>query len=217
MKYFRYTENLTEFENLKYTHIRPNVTYCTANEELSWKKYVWDNDVEYVDLGLPSGRLWATYDIGANAILGTGQKFAWGELSSKQIYEEQTYRWSKIGNEYEKYNSTDGKLVLDFEDDVARQILGGDWRIPSVADIQELIANTTWTTKNTSSGGNVFTSKINGHTITFLRDFGIWINEIPSMSKNMGRVWAISSSENSVYVDLKESSRYFGYNIRPVI
>lgn len=215
MKYFRYTENVTDFENLKYNIKRPNIVYCQSNKELSWKRYVKDKGIEYVDLGLPSGRLWATKNLGATEATLDGISYAWGELTTKELFEENTYRWAKIDNVYEKYNPTDGKLIMDIEDDAARQTLGGDWRLPSVEDVHELLSNTTWTTN--SSEKNVFTSKINGNTLTLPKSFHLWVNEISSTSTIMGRILGITSSENSTYRELSSSVRYFAHNIRPVI
>ena len=175
MKYFKYTENLADFETQKNTAVTPNVTYCTTNKELSWKKYAYNNEIAFVDLGLPSCRLWAACDIGSSTPSSKGSLFSWGELTTKQTYSEATYRWAKIdGTQYAKYNSTDGKLVLDMEDDAARQILGGRWRLPSIEDVRELLANTTW---NGGKSG-VFTSKINGVQLTLATDFEIWLNSL---------------------------------------
>ena len=214
MKYFKYTENLADFETQKNTSITPNVTYCTTNKELSWKKYAYNNEIAFVDLGLPSGRLWAACDIGSSTPSSQGSKFSWGELTTKQTYTEATYRWAKIDEtQYAKYNSTDGKLVLDMEDDAARQILGGRWRLPSIEDVKELLANTTWT----PGTSGVFTSKINGVQLTLATNFYFWLNALSTTNSTFAYAFYITADEGSHYREIGKPSRYIGINIRPVI
>ena len=214
MKYIKYTDNLTDFETQKNTAVTPNVTYCTTNKELSWKRNAYNNEIAFVDLGLPSGRLWAACDIGSSTPSSKGTLFSWGELTTKQTYTLGTYRWEKIDEtQFAKYNSTDGKLVLDMEDDAARQILGGRWRLPSIEDIQELLANTTWNDK--TSG--VFTSNINGVQLTLATDFGFWLNSLSTTDLTVANVLYIKSEEAWNYREIGKLSRYLGYNIRPVI
>ena len=54
---------------------------------------------EYVDLGLPSGTLWATCNVGADTPEGYGDYFAWGETEPKEVYSWETYKWCN-GDEY---------------------------------------------------------------------------------------------------------------------
>lgn len=99
------------------------------------------NGYEYVDLGLPSGTLWASYDIGAQEVGGFGDLFMWGETVPKDSKME----WSDddhkhISNEiYVKYCERDKKLVLDPEDDAATSLWGNEWKIPSYTDWRELM------------------------------------------------------------------------------
>ena len=81
------------------------------------------------------------------------------------------FRWSdyKYGNSSSnltKYNQSDGKTVLESADDAASQIMGGDWRMPTKAEFQELLDNTKneWTRMNGVNGWK-FTSKTNGNSI----------------------------------------------------
>ena len=67
---------------------------------------------EWVDLGLPSGTLWATCNIGANRPEEYGDYFAWGEVSPKKAYSHDNYKWS----DYSKYNETDNKTELEPEE-----------------------------------------------------------------------------------------------------
>ena len=110
-----------------------------------------------VDLGLPSGTLWRKYNLGVDlenlniAQDYIGNYFAWGEIKPKNKYTPNTYKfgvrnlWTGKKSEMDmtKYNkSSDWIYNLENEDDAAKQILGGKWCIPSVADYEELVNNT---------------------------------------------------------------------------
>ena len=128
---------------------------------------------EYVDLGLPSGTLWATCNVGATTPEGCGDYFAWGETSTKFTYNWRTYRYcNSSGSTLTKYCNnpnygnngfTDDLTTLQSSDDAAATNWAGDWRIPTKTDWEELKNNTTvtWITQNgvkgckfTSSNGN---------------------------------------------------------------
>ena len=114
-----------------------------------------------VDLGLPSGLLWASCNLGASRQEGYGDYYAWGETEPKDDYSWETYKWSD-GDRYSftKYggsHSFDNKDRLDPEDDAAFVNLEGRWLIPTPSDFSELINNCTWkwTTRNGISGFSV--------------------------------------------------------------
>lgn len=102
---------------------------------------------EYVDLGLSV--MWATCNIGATKPEEYGDYFAWGETETKSSYEWSNYKhcmgtqtsFTKYCNQsnYGYNGFTDRKAVLDPEDDAAHVIWGGDWRMPTEAEIEELI------------------------------------------------------------------------------
>lgn len=127
--------------------------------------------VEYVDLGLPSGNLWAKCNLGASAPEAYGDYYAWGEVEPKQEYTKSNHKWYKEGapsQGFTKYNNEDGKLTLEDEDDAVIQKLGNGWRTPTLADFREL-TNQKYTTieKTTLNGvaGYQITSKKNGKSI----------------------------------------------------
>ena len=109
---------------------------------------------EYVDLGLPTGTLWATRNVGANRPEESGNYFAWGETTPKSNYVWATYQWVEFNEnnqmKYIKYNTksnlgtVDDKTELDPEDDAAYVNWGPEWRMPSKAQVAELIDNCTW-------------------------------------------------------------------------
>ncbi|MCR4848600.1 MAG: hypothetical protein K5920_07125 [Bacteroidales bacterium] len=129
----------------------------------------------YVDLGLPSGTLWATYNIGAHVPEEYGDYFAWGETQPKNTYDWGTYQHcngdyhelTKYCNAHEYgYNGfTDDLTALLPEDDAATANWGDDWCTPTMENWRELYQNTTnnWTTLN-GVRGILFTA-INGNSL----------------------------------------------------
>ena len=100
---------------------------------------------EAIDLGLPSGTKWASFNLGASSPEEYGYYYAWGEIEPKEEYSWKNYKW---GNpDYSKYvldfdlgyEFTDGKAVLEPEDDAAHVNLDGNWRMPTAGDWEELI------------------------------------------------------------------------------
>ena len=139
---------------------------------LDWKP---DTDHEWVDLGLPSGTLWAKCNVGASAPEDYGDYFAWGETEPKDYYDWSTYKWCN-GSEttmtkycdksyYGNNGFVDNKTELDSEDDAAYVNWGPSWRMPTAEQQQELYNNCTsvWTQRN-GVNGRLFTGS-NGNTM----------------------------------------------------
>ena len=140
-------------------------------------------DPREVDMGFPSKTKWACMNIGASTETDLGetdiQLFAWGAIeghkaaTTQQVndgyhftMENAPYYQGKMGNDYYWTKYSSGGSVLEAEDDYAALSWGGKWRLPTAAEVQELVANTThtWETKN-GVNGMTFTSKINGNSI----------------------------------------------------
>ena len=124
----------------------------------------WFPEHEYVDLGLSVK--WATCNVGASKPEDVGGFFAWGETETKTDYSFSTYKFSKNGSKgsYTKYSDNDNKTVLDLEDDVAHVKWGGNWRMPTWEEMQELIKECTWTwTELNGIEGFRVTSKKTGY------------------------------------------------------
>ena len=119
---------------------------------------------EYVDLGLPSGLLWATCNVGANAPEEYGDYFAWGEIVPKDVYNWSTYQYYD-GSNLAKYTGSDGLTTLLPGDDAATTNWSNGWRMPTKEEWQELLDNTTnkWTTQN-GVNGRLFTGS-NGNSL----------------------------------------------------
>ena len=129
-----------------------------------------ENGHEWVDLGLPSGTLWATCNVGATKPEEEGDFYAWGETSPKDEYTGNNYKHFKVtlfGKiKVLKYFAENKQLELC--DDAAHVNWGKGWRIPTIEEFGELIENCTmvWTKVNRVKG-RLFTSKFNGNSIFF--------------------------------------------------
>ena len=123
--------------------------------------------MEYVDLGLPSGIMWAKCDLGASSPEIYGATYAWGETWTKWTI-DYYYFTDIVEGQYTKYDSRDKRFFLEKEDDVAYLRLGEGWRYPTWNEMQELIDNCT-VTESTLNGwpGVMFVSKINNNYIFF--------------------------------------------------
>ena len=136
----------------------------------------------FVDLGLPSGLLWAECNLGATSPEGYGYYYAWGEVTTKDIYSWANYKYCDgSNNSLTKYcdNSnvgyngfTDNKTTLEAMDDAATQLLGSDVRIPTKAEWEELLNNTT-NTRTTQNGVNGFQFTAENGQSLFLPAAGI--------------------------------------------
>ena len=130
---------------------------------------------EYVDLGLPSGLLWATCNVGADTPEGYGDCFAWGETQPKDTYYWSNYQHCNGGDHnlikyctntnYGFNGFTDYLTTLSSGDDAAAVNWGTDWRMPTIGEWQELYDNTTntWMTQDGMSGFLITAS--NGNSI----------------------------------------------------
>ena len=103
----------------------------------------YPSDLQYVDLGLPSGTKWATCNVGASKPEEYGDYFAWGEVTPKATYSWDNYKWGTENN-LTKYNAKDNKTILEPSDDAAIYNWGSNWRMPTDAEMSELRAHTTW-------------------------------------------------------------------------
>lgn len=123
--------------------------------------------VEAVDLGLSVK--WANMNVGATKDSGFGSYFAWGEVKPKKYYSWGTYIWSQGDSKFLlKYSTSDRRIQLTPSDDAARANWGGEWRMPTIEEYEELIdpAKCTWEwiTKDGVNGYKV-TGKKTGNSI----------------------------------------------------
>ncbi len=116
-----------------------------------------ENGFEFVDLGLPSGTMWAKYNVGASAPEESGNYYSWGEVDTKAEYSALNYKYGsgQIGdaaneesfdnlvsltkyNTDRKFGEVDGLVELELEDDAAHVNMGGAWRMPTAGEMEEL-------------------------------------------------------------------------------
>ena len=155
-------------------------------------------DYEWVDLGLPSGTLWATCNVGASSPENYGDHFAWGETTTKSNYSWSTYKYCKgseksltkycTQSEYGYNGFTDGKTELEPEDDAATINWGNNWQMPSIEQFEELINSSYTTTELTTSNGVngcKITSKRNRKSI-FLPGAGYFVDTYHAYAGNNG-------------------------------
>ena len=154
---------------------------------------------EYVDLGLPSGTLWATCNIGASSPSYNGDYFAWGETTGyangKTTFSWGTYKYCNgSGTTMTKYctssdyGTVDNKTELDLSDDAAYVNWGPNWRIPSISQLTELI-NDSYTTQTWTNYGYKITSKSNGNSI-FLPAAGYRSSISVYLNREYGYYWS---------------------------
>ena len=203
------------------------------------EKNINNNGYDYVDLGLPSGTLWATMNVGASKPTDYGLYFQWGDTKGyskdqvgtgegkkKFAIDWSDYKWGAYPS-FTKY-TTPGE-TLDLEDDAAHANMGGDWHIPTPDQIRELLNNTTntWTTQD-GVNGRLFTSKKDRSRFIFIPAAGFaWGGSVRS-SGDGGDVWSslldidcidfgLGLFFDSGFVYLSGYDRCGGLNVRGVI
>ena len=201
------------------------------------------NNKAYVDLGLTSGTLWATCNVGASSETDYGSYFQWGDTVDKSnaVCDWSTYKYGDESN-FSKYNTgisgyggtIDNKTTLDLVDDAARVHMGGDWRIPTHALIEELVEETTneWISNYNGTGvnGRKFTSKANGNSI-FIPAAGERSGSSFMLQGEYGHVWSSSlvnyRSSSAWYLEFGSNNfdnirefdrnRPYGFSVRGVL
>lgn len=210
----------------------------------------------YMDLGLSV--MWATCNVGAQSPEYHGDYFAWGETQRyKTNFTKKSYKWFPNSDDYYPYptkytygdnkDEADYRTVLELSDDAANMNWGGNWRMPTPEEIEELINNCTWTwgsqkaVYDTKEGKQVFSSygykvksKINGKSIFIpasgysvdgdvhgkREDVIIWSCAKPceyGRYTNEDQHYAYSLSSLVDSIRLAGATRYCGIAVRPVL
>ncbi len=192
---------------------------------------------ECVDLGLPSGTLWATCNVGADNPEEFGDYFAWGETKPKEVYNWNTYKWCNASDttmtKYCTYSNigynglVDGKKELDLDDDAAYVNWGSQWRMPTKAQQEELKNMCTWKWKTLTWVSGFLVTGPNGNSLFLPAAGASWGKQILNMNTDG---WYRSSELvsdgaspnasdlcfNSKGVHLADNYRYLGFSVRPV-
>ena len=178
----------------------------------------------YVDLGLPSGLLWATCNVGASEPWESGLYFSWGNVDGHK--KDSGYDFGTSNDR--PYATTPGasltgNIPVNAEYDAARANIGGSWRMPTKDEFQELRGNCTrkWTTQN-GINGMLFISNINGNSV-FFPAAGLYIESTLSYKGEYGYYWSSSLhlQTDAYYLTFYNPQvytyRFYGYTIRAVL
>ena len=207
------------------TNLTPNTTYyvkayatnsygTSYSEVVSFTTLAESAFTDYVDLGLPSGLKWATYNVGASTPEEYGNYYAWGEVTPK--------------TEYTPSNSeTHGVPLTDISGnpqyDAAAANWGGDWRMPTKTEMHELIDNCTWVwlLQNGTMGYKV--TGPNGSSI-FLPAAGCRSGSSLLSAGSYGYYWSSTPDGSTYAYDLHFGNGHYvssdgcnyGFTVRPV-
>lgn len=176
---------------------------------------------DYVEIG---GIKWATMNIGASNVTDAGLYFQWGDISGytaaqcgsgegQKYFGAADYKYCNGGwssNNMTKYNSTDGKTVLESSDDAAQANWGGSWRMPTTEEFVALMdaVNSAWTNSYQGSGvsGLVLTDKTDDSKVLFFPAVGRCSYGKFTMTGEIGDYWT-----SSLYNSDKQRSHFFGF------
>ena len=189
-------------------------------------------DSRAIDLGLSVK--WASCNVGATAPEEYGGYYAWGETSEKSDYSWDTYKYcngtSTSMTKYctsVAYGTVDNKTTLEPTDDVATVKWGGNWRMPTGAEQDELINNCTWQWTSLNGVNGYRVTGPNGNSI-FLPAAGSRLGAGPYSQGYSGYSWSSSLSSSKGYrayylrfesknFDRSDKyDRYYGLTVRPV-
>ena len=170
----------------------------------------------YVDLGLPSGLLWARCNMGAASPEGLGFYYSWGEVEVKK----------------DSLSSSEGKNFIDISGnttyDAARANWGGEWRMPTKTEFQELLDNCEFVQGVLNDVAGLWVTGKNDNTI-FLPLSGYVSGKRCRGEEEVGRYWTSTPNEydnyRAYYLSISDilsprldyGSRNYGFSVRPVI
>ena len=166
---------------------------------------------EYVDLGLPSGTMWATCNVGADKPEDEGLLFQFGCVDGYKYGDKNDQFRTNDQNKQDTGNkfiplTASGKAyktgdTLDLADDAAHVNMGGKWRMPTYEQLKELYDNTTHRVETINGvKGMLFTSKINSNKLFIPFMQGSWWNgNWEDWGRSNANMW--SSQVRHSYVD----------------
>ena len=200
---------------------------------------------EFVDLGLPSGTLWATTNVGAVLPEDPGGYISWGgdslsfQGNTKDNFNYKTYKWYRKNgagsdyfdeNYYTKYNPIDGFATLQYDDDIAHSLWRGLWHTPSLGNVEELIENCYFVKINNNKElAMCCTSNINSQSI-IIPCAGYFFNHL-FMTDSHAYFWTstlgyrifsayagtFALEDEHLRIGVTIFGRYCGLPVRPVI
>ena len=224
-------ETLTINEKLQANSQQPttNSQKTSGNNNVASGKI---NGHEYVDLGLPSGLLWATCNVGASSPEDYGDYFAWGETSPKAEYRENNYQhWVDAdGDGYWDYGEStiNSDISGNAQYDAATANWGGSWRMPTQDEMFELVdyCEWEWTQVNGVDGSKVIgpngnciflpaACNRNGSSRYNEGNFGHYWSSTPRDIDNDYNAYDLFFYDGREYVYWYDR-RYSGFTVRPI-
>ena len=184
---------------------------------------VVEADLMAVDLGLDV--LWANMNVGADASSGCGDYFAWGETAPKTQYAWDTYAFG-IESALTKYTGT-STSVIEADDDAARKVLGGRWRMPTIGEMNDLRNMCSWSWSNRNgqtgflvtgrNGKSIFLPAADSRLSTYSPKPGkeglYWTSSLYTGVPS--RAWMLKFTASEAKTSY--SDRCYGHSIRPVL
>lgn len=247
MKHIKVFETTSAFNTWKGENLKtfPYACFCMDSGITYYQDYVNMNpgDIDYVDLGLPSGTLWATENLGGQ--LNGESYFAWGESFSKSDYSWETYMWGDSSSNLTKYTYSDNKLRMDREDDPTDGAWNWagttDWHIPTPDQWCELndLHYTVWSSYTLDNVPGVkiasisdsskyiflpFAGHMEGTTVMNFETVGEYLTldlynvaQKGSSGKSNCQIYVIDGTPGSEYSGIGNGPRPYGYSVRPVV
>ena len=188
-------------------------------------KNMTENGFEYVDLGLPSGTMWATCNVGATKPEDEGLLFQFGRVDGYKYGDRKNQFITNDKNKQDTGNkftplTPSGKVyktneLLDLGDDAAHVNMGGKWRMPTKNDLEELLNNTSYEVETINGvQGIMLTSNINGNKLFIPVMQGCWYDgNWEDVDRSYVRVWSsqvLTSDINGAYRFFCNSSGFAG-------
>jgi hypothetical protein len=255
MKYLKEFQNHSQYEAYIASEdkILPNVSRCVQEDDVHYTPFdpcaseKVKTNYEFIDLKLPSGLKWANKNIGALTVTDPGQKFSWGGVKG-YTYDQlsgdcksRRFSWadyefgdgsaSQSAENMTKYNSTDGKTILDAVDDAATVNMGTAWHMPTSNNFNEILKSSNCTKtfvynyNDSGVNGYLFTSTRNSNTLfipiaPLFRNGGIgtlfyglyWCSNVNTSDLSKGVDFSFSSAGTSISGYMRDC----GHSIRGV-
>ena len=187
-----------------------------------------EHGFEYVDLGLPSGTMWATCNVGATKPEDEGLLFQFGRVDG--------YKYGDKDNQFktDDLTTTSGKVykkneILELEDDAVYVNMGGKWKMPTNDQLKELINNTTHNAVTINGvQGMMFTSNINRNQLFIPFMQGYWYDDRFVAAWSGTNIWSSQVHDSDInsacsldcnfcgYADVDYDSRSYGFSVRGV-
>ncbi|MBO4332241.1 MAG: hypothetical protein J5875_03665 [Paludibacteraceae bacterium] len=189
--------NFTGWTNLSFKDIRNNLNFYPSYEFACAQTVSGDvNGYDYVDLGFPSGTLWATFNVGATVPTEKGDLFAWGETETKDSFTQKNYKGTSA--------------------DAATANWGKPWSMPSKTQLEELWNGCKWSSvenyEDSGVSGYKGVSKYNGNIIFFPDYYSYIWSSTTFWSQYADRAYCLPFNSNGV-----QDAYVFGSNyVRPV-